>query len=133
MIPLAKKLDECGVFGVTSDECLNYALQNRQEWEAKGERIVKDMIERVKTPRKSPTRAVRRRSLGYMARRSATFMVPTTNNIDFGSDEESMEFKINDLGGHGGLPETSLRKDQAVSLASTEFDSDDEDSAIVEA
>lgn len=48
VIPLAKKLDECGVFGVCSDECLNYALQNRQEWESKGEEVVKDMVERYK-------------------------------------------------------------------------------------
>jgi len=26
IIPLAKKLEECGVFGVSSDECLNYAV-----------------------------------------------------------------------------------------------------------
>ena len=40
VIPLAKKLKECGVFGVSSAECLNYAVQNRQEWEKKGEGIV---------------------------------------------------------------------------------------------
>ena len=32
IIPLAKKLKECNVFGVSSDECLNYAIQNRNEW-----------------------------------------------------------------------------------------------------
>lgn len=31
VIPLAKKLEECRVFGVSSDECLNYALENRKE------------------------------------------------------------------------------------------------------
>ena len=31
VIPLARKLEECGVFGVSSDECLNYALENRKE------------------------------------------------------------------------------------------------------
>lgn len=31
VIPLSKKLEECGVFGVSSDECLNYALENRKE------------------------------------------------------------------------------------------------------
>ena len=39
-IPLAKKLRDCGVFGVSSDEFLNYALLNRAEWEKKGEGIV---------------------------------------------------------------------------------------------
>ena len=40
LIPLAKKLRDCGVFGVSSDEFLNYALLNRAEWEKKGEGIV---------------------------------------------------------------------------------------------
>ena len=44
VIPLGKKLKECKVFGVASDECLNYALQNRREWEAKGESIVNQLV-----------------------------------------------------------------------------------------
>ncbi|KAG7348837.1 adenylate/guanylate cyclase [Nitzschia inconspicua] len=44
IIPLAKKLKECGVFGVSSDEYLSYALQNRKEWEERGEGLVKDMV-----------------------------------------------------------------------------------------
>lgn len=48
VIPLAKKLDDCGVFGVCSDECLNYALENHKEWESKGERVVEDMSGRYK-------------------------------------------------------------------------------------
>ncbi|KAG7348838.1 adenylate/guanylate cyclase [Nitzschia inconspicua] len=43
IIPLAKKLKECGVFGVSSDEYLSYALQNRKEWEERGEGLVKEM------------------------------------------------------------------------------------------
>jgi hypothetical protein len=31
------------VFGVSSDEYLNYALQNRAEWEHRGESIVEAM------------------------------------------------------------------------------------------
>jgi len=46
VIPLAKKLEECGVFGVSSDECLNYALENRKEWESRGRDLVKTMMER---------------------------------------------------------------------------------------
>lgn len=45
IIPLAKKLEECGVFGVSSDECLTYALENRREWEMKGKQVTKEMIE----------------------------------------------------------------------------------------
>jgi len=52
IIPLAKKLEECGVFGVSSDECLNYALQNRKEWASKGQEVVEEMVERFKTWRR---------------------------------------------------------------------------------
>jgi class 3 adenylate cyclase len=44
IIPLAQKLKDCGVFGVSSDECLNYAMENRREWAAKGEQIVLDLV-----------------------------------------------------------------------------------------
>ncbi|CAJ1959103.1 unnamed protein product [Cylindrotheca closterium] len=44
IIPLAKKLDSCGVFGVSSDEYLNYAKGNREEWVREGENIVKDFL-----------------------------------------------------------------------------------------
>jgi type II secretory pathway pseudopilin PulG len=40
IIPLAKKLKECGVFGVSSDEYLTYARANRGEWERKGRGMV---------------------------------------------------------------------------------------------
>ena len=44
IIPLAKKLKECGVFGVSSDEYLTYATQNRNEWERKGQGVVQELI-----------------------------------------------------------------------------------------
>ena len=44
IIPLAKKLKECGVFGVASDEYLNYALENRREWEVKGPEVVEKYV-----------------------------------------------------------------------------------------
>ena len=47
IIPLSKKLSDCGVFGVSSDEYLNYALRNRKEWEQRGHSIVAEMIERL--------------------------------------------------------------------------------------
>jgi len=47
IIPLAKKLQECNVFGASSDECLAYALKNREEWEEKGEEIVKSRIRNI--------------------------------------------------------------------------------------
>jgi 3'5'-cyclic nucleotide phosphodiesterase len=43
IIPLTKKMKECNVFGVSSDEYLNYAEKNRAEWKARGQEIVKEM------------------------------------------------------------------------------------------
>lgn len=43
IIPLAKKLEECGVFGVSSHEYRQYALANREEWVSKGQQIVEEM------------------------------------------------------------------------------------------
>ena len=42
VIPLTEKLARCGVFGVSSDEYLNYATANREEWSLLGESIVKE-------------------------------------------------------------------------------------------
>jgi 3'5'-cyclic nucleotide phosphodiesterase len=47
IIPLAKKLKECGVFGVSSYEYLQYAMNNRAEWASRGKEIVEEMKERV--------------------------------------------------------------------------------------
>ena len=47
IIPLAKKLKDCGVFGVSSDEYLNYAMKNREEWEIRGHEVVMEMVEAV--------------------------------------------------------------------------------------
>ncbi|CAJ1964566.1 unnamed protein product [Cylindrotheca closterium] len=47
IIPLAKKLDECGVFGVSSHEYLNYAQQNRREWEKKGKSVVAEYMKEI--------------------------------------------------------------------------------------
>jgi hypothetical protein len=46
IIPLAKKLKDCGVFGVSSDEYLNYARENRREWARKGEAVVESVMEK---------------------------------------------------------------------------------------
>jgi hypothetical protein len=46
IIPLAKKLSDCGVFGVSSDENLMYAIENRREWELKGQEVVVMMVEK---------------------------------------------------------------------------------------
>ena len=46
IIPLARKLESCGVFGVSSHEYLGYAQANRDEWVREGEQIVKGYIAR---------------------------------------------------------------------------------------
>jgi hypothetical protein len=46
ILPLARKLRDCGVFGVSSDEYLNYAVSNRGEWESRGREVVASMVEK---------------------------------------------------------------------------------------
>jgi class 3 adenylate cyclase len=47
VIPLAKKLKECGVFGDSGDEYLEQAGKNRKEWEMKGKDISRERIEKL--------------------------------------------------------------------------------------
>jgi 3'5'-cyclic nucleotide phosphodiesterase len=54
IIPLTKKLKDCGVFGVSSDEYLNYATKNRQEWESRGREVVEEMVQRVREKYPTP-------------------------------------------------------------------------------
>lgn len=44
VLPLAHKLKECGVFGVSSAEYLQYASENRDEWERKGQEACERMV-----------------------------------------------------------------------------------------
>jgi hypothetical protein len=65
IIPLAKKLQACGVFGVSSDEYLNYALENRREWASKGEQVVQKMMSMYIIKDEEPTTDAKPSS-GYM-------------------------------------------------------------------
>jgi hypothetical protein len=38
-------LKECGVFGVSSAEYLQYAMKNRNEWESRGREVVSELVE----------------------------------------------------------------------------------------
>lgn len=49
VIPLANKLKECQVFGVSSAEYLNYANCNRAEWLEKGKGVVETYINQIET------------------------------------------------------------------------------------
>lgn len=51
IIPLARKLRECRVFGVSCDEFLDCALDNRTEWEAKGENFVSELVKKMESTR----------------------------------------------------------------------------------
>ncbi|KAL7564099.1 hypothetical protein ACA910_012376 [Epithemia clementina (nom. ined.)] len=45
IIPLARKLKDCQVFGATSQDMLDCAYENRLEWENKGQAIAEEMRE----------------------------------------------------------------------------------------
>jgi len=47
IIPLALKLKECGVFGVSGDECFFHAESNRSEWALKGREVVEKYVGRA--------------------------------------------------------------------------------------
>ncbi|CAB9522519.1 Receptor-type guanylate cyclase gcy [Seminavis robusta] len=47
IIPLSQKLSDCGVFGPTSAENLNYARNNRNMWVKEGEAITAEMLAKV--------------------------------------------------------------------------------------
>lgn len=57
MIPLARKLKECGVFGVSSDEYLDYAEANRSEWKKKGKALVIENQMKIKAELEGELRA----------------------------------------------------------------------------
>jgi hypothetical protein len=44
ILPLAQSLGACGVFGAVSDCYMNYAEQNRSEWEKKGKEMVQGYL-----------------------------------------------------------------------------------------
>jgi hypothetical protein len=46
VIPLAEKLSECRVFGMTSDETLTLTHENRREWEWKGRDVVAMLVDK---------------------------------------------------------------------------------------
>ena len=47
VVPLSEKLKECGVFGISSDENLNYATENRKRWVSRGREVVAALLEKA--------------------------------------------------------------------------------------
>ena len=45
VIPLAKRLLDCGAFGHAANDCLENAFSNRNQWKQCGEQLVLDMLE----------------------------------------------------------------------------------------
>jgi hypothetical protein len=60
------------VFGVSSDEYLNYAIKNRQEWELRGREVVDEMIELVNKKKESVS--------ALQAQNLATIETPVQND-----------------------------------------------------
>jgi hypothetical protein len=52
VLPLTRKLKDCEVFGVSSDEYQNYAMQNRNEWQTRGKQMVEDFMRRYEANQK---------------------------------------------------------------------------------
>lgn len=73
IIPLAKKLKDCGVFGVASDECLAYATNNRKEWEAKGHQIVQELVENYNQREKEEAEKVKKAEQGAEKKKRQRF------------------------------------------------------------
>ena len=48
VIPLAKELKSCGIFGDYSDEYLQFATENREHWETEGKTFVQTMVNKAK-------------------------------------------------------------------------------------
>mmetsp|Transcript_2536 Transcript_2536/g.6381 ORF Transcript_2536/g.6381 Transcript_2536/m.6381 type:complete len:1225 (+) Transcript_2536:138-3812(+) len=84
IIPLAKKLKECGVFGVSSKEYLNYAERNRKEWEMRGQEVVSELIENVNKIYQSQLAKVGIEVEALEAPQGLQGAIPTNITIDAG-------------------------------------------------
>ncbi|KAL3939740.1 MAG: hypothetical protein SGBAC_005584 [Bacillariaceae sp.] len=101
VIPLAKKLDSCGVFGVSSDEYMNYAKANRDEWVREGEETVQDFLrkfeEKIKTKSvdDSPTETTvdesKRTSVDESRKSTEKSMTSDVSSDDIDSVDDSIE------------------------------------------
>jgi len=79
IIPLSKKLRDCGVFGPTSDENLNYATNNRNMWVKEGEAITKSMLKEVEEEY----------AKGLLGRKYTIMGTHTANHHNAGAVEET--------------------------------------------
>lgn len=89
VIPLANKLGECGVFGVSGDEYLTYAKLNRAEWEQKGIEETRKMIRKVQGTMRSSEKSFRSVALVPGVVGSSTVTPPPSNDLSAGYQEFS--------------------------------------------
>ena len=67
IIPHCQKMQAAGVFGASADECLAFAITNRDQWSAKGVNLISTMKDRYHGKLEEKARADRiaqRHSLG---------------------------------------------------------------------
>jgi hypothetical protein len=132
VIPLARKLKECGVFGVSSDEYLDYALRNRNEWERKGKEVSETFLEAVKKEahKKGLTRMISveedeqesesEECASVSNDMSAVAAAPAMDTADQGDQESDSEGSVsNDVMPDVAAAPASAPKDVAVEAAST--------------
>lgn len=93
IIPLAKKLKKCGIFGSTSDEYLKNAMENRRLWEAKGESIVQSFVEKRKAEEAAKARTI---SLHEMALDASSSDESDFDDFAEDSDIDNISISSND-------------------------------------
>jgi 3'5'-cyclic nucleotide phosphodiesterase len=98
VIPLAQKIDDCGVFGPAGDQYLEYAMANRDGWEQHGEEELREMIEaaRMIEPDMNSSRLLQSYSSGFSGSPEASKQEDSQSqdvatfagsSIDFGFDQ----------------------------------------------
>lgn len=91
VIPLAKNLKECAVFGVAGEEYLNYAIANRRDWELKGQGVIQDyLLSEFKM------RGRQRRIPTSSMHSSVSSLQSGTTSIATGSSSFNSSFRIDD-------------------------------------
>ena len=77
ILPLANKLETCGVFGVSSTEYKLYAEENRREWQEKGQALVEEYVATALEKRR------KKREAAYKAEKAEKVWTPEGEATDF--------------------------------------------------
>jgi len=85
IIPLALKLKECGVFGVSGDEYFFHAESNRSEWALKGKEIVAEYMLRATT--RDNSRRTTKDDSPNMLRKKQLLKLPEEKSSSFRSSD----------------------------------------------